>query len=122
VIGGGRPAHLPKGYYVEPTIFTGVRNEMKIAQEEIFGPVLCVLKYRDIDDAVRMANETIYGLAGAVWSRHEEKALAIARRLRAGTIWINEHHMLSAATPSAVTGRAHRAGAEPRHSLSIPCI
>ncbi len=99
VIGGGRPGNLPKGYYVEPTIFVDVRNEMKIAQEEIFGPVLCVLKYKDVDDAVRMANDTIYGLAGSVWSKDNEKALAIARRIRAGTIWINEHHMLSAATP-----------------------
>jgi aldehyde dehydrogenase (NAD+) len=99
VIGGGRPAHLTKGFYVEPTIFIDVRNEMKIAQEEIFGPVLCVIKYKDIDDAVRMANDTIYGLAGAVWSRDEEKAVGIARRIQAGTVWVNEHHMLSPTTP-----------------------
>jgi len=76
-----------------------VKNEMKIAQEEIFGPVLCVIKYKDIDDAVRMANETIYGLAGAVWSKDEAKAVGIARRIKAGTVWVNEHHMLSPLTP-----------------------
>jgi len=99
VTGGGRPSNLTKGFYVEPTIFVDVRNEMKISQEEIFGPVLCVIRYKDIDDAVRMANDTIYGLAGAVWSKDEEKALGIARRIRAGTVWINEHHMLSPLTP-----------------------
>jgi aldehyde dehydrogenase (NAD+) len=99
VIGGGRPAHLKKGFYVEPTIFVDVKNDMKISQEEIFGPVLCVLRYKDLDDAVRMANDTIYGLAGAVWSRDKGQALGVAKRLRAGTVWINEHHMLSPTAP-----------------------
>src|SRR2546429_2141427 len=68
-IGGKRPEHLAKGYYVEPTIFVDVKNNMTIAQEEIFGPVLCVIRYKTIDDAIRMANDSIYGLGGAVWSR-----------------------------------------------------
>src|SRR5207249_4245887 len=68
-VGGKRPEHLAKGYYVEPTIFVDVKNSMTIAQEEIFGPVLCVIRYKTIDDAIRMANDSIYGLGGAVWSR-----------------------------------------------------
>lgn len=98
-IGGGRPAHLTKGFYVEPTIFVDVKNEMKIAQEEIFGPVLCVIRYKSVDDAVRMANDTIYGLAGAVWSRDKRAALAVAKRIRTGTVWINDHHLLSPTAP-----------------------
>jgi aldehyde dehydrogenase (NAD+) len=98
-IGGKRPAGLPKGYYVEPTIFVDVKNSMKIAQEEIFGPVLVVIRYKNIDDAIRIANDSIYGLGGAVWSRDEDKAMAVAKQVRTGTMWVNEYHMLSAAAP-----------------------
>jgi aldehyde dehydrogenase (NAD+) len=83
-----RPDGLAKGYYVRPTVFAGVTQEMTIAQEEIFGPVLSILPYRDEDEAVRIANGTDYGLAGAVFGS-EERALAVARRLRAGQIDIN---------------------------------
>jgi aldehyde dehydrogenase (NAD+) len=89
VVGGGRPAHLPKGFYVEPTLFADVDNRMTIAQQEIFGPVLCVIPYGDDDDAVRIANDSIYGLSGAVVSANEERALAVARRIRTGTLAIN---------------------------------
>ncbi|MCU4183457.1 aldehyde dehydrogenase family protein [Acidiferrimicrobium sp. IK] len=89
VLGGGRPAHLPKGYYVEPTLFVDVDNSMTIAQEEIFGPVLCVIPYEDDDDAVRIANESAFGLSGGVFSASEERATAIARRVRTGSIGIN---------------------------------
>jgi aldehyde dehydrogenase (NAD+) len=98
-VGGKRPANLPKGYYVEPTIFVDVKNSMKIAQEEIFGPVLVVIRYKTIDDAIRIANDSIYGLGGAVWSRDDDKAMEVAKRVRTGTMWINEYHMLSAAAP-----------------------
>ena len=98
-IGGKRPEHLSKGYYVEPTIFVDVKNNMTIAQEEIFGPVLCVLRYKTIDDAIRMANDSIYGLGGAVWSRDKEKATVVAKQMRTGTVWINEYHLLSVAAP-----------------------
>jgi aldehyde dehydrogenase (NAD+) len=98
-VGGKRPAHLSKGYYVEPTIFTGVKNSMKVAQEEIFGPVLVVIRYKNIDDAIRIANDSIYGLGGAVWSRDADKAMAVAKQVRTGTMWINEYHMLSVAAP-----------------------
>ncbi|ANZ35497.1 aldehyde dehydrogenase [Lentzea guizhouensis] len=86
---GGPEAPLPKGFYVAPTVFGGVTPEMTIAQEEIFGPVLSVMPYVDEDDAVRIANSTIYGLAGAVFSADDERALAVAKRLRAGQVDVN---------------------------------
>jgi aldehyde dehydrogenase (NAD+) len=89
VLGGGRPSHLPKGWYVEPTLFVDVDNSMTIAQEEIFGPVLCVIPYDDDDDAVRIANDSGYGLSGGVHSASEERATAIARRIRTGSMGIN---------------------------------
>lgn len=89
VVGGGRPAHLPKGYYVEPTLFADVDNSMSIAQEEIFGPVLVVVPFDDDDDAVRIANESPYGLGCGVTSGSEERALSVARRIRAGTAAVN---------------------------------
>jgi aldehyde dehydrogenase (NAD+) len=89
VTGGKRPADRRSGYYVEPTIFSNVRPGMVIAQEEIFGPVLSVLPYDDEADAVRIANDSIYGLAGGVWSATKERALAVARQLRTGQVDIN---------------------------------
>jgi aldehyde dehydrogenase (NAD+) len=89
VVGGGKPKHLPKGFYVEPTLFVDVDPKSTIAQEEIFGPVLCVIPYTDDDDAVRIANDSIYGLSGAVVSASEERALAVARRIRTGTLSLN---------------------------------
>jgi acyl-CoA reductase-like NAD-dependent aldehyde dehydrogenase len=99
--GGHQPETpgLARGFFVEPTIFTGVRNSMTIAREEIFGPVLSVISYGSVDEAVSMANESMYGLAGGVWSRDAEKAMAVAHRLRAGTVWINEWHLLSEKAP-----------------------
>jgi aldehyde dehydrogenase (NAD+) len=87
--GPGKPKGLDKGYYVRPTVFANVRNDMTIAREEIFGPVLSVLPYRDEDDAVRIANETSYGLAGYVSSKNLERARKVACRLRAGQINLN---------------------------------
>jgi aldehyde dehydrogenase (NAD+) len=87
------------GFYFEPTIFGDVDNGMVIAQEEIFGPVLSVIRYESVEDAVRMANDTVYGLSGGVWSRDIPRALAIARRLKAGSVWINDWHLLSPAAP-----------------------
>jgi aldehyde dehydrogenase (NAD+) len=89
VLGGGRPAQLPKGYFVEPTLFVDVDNSMTIAQEEIFGPVLCVIPFEDDDDAVRIANDSGYGLSGGVFSASEERATAVARRVRTGSIGVN---------------------------------
>jgi aldehyde dehydrogenase (NAD+) len=87
--GPGKPKGLEKGYYVRPTVFANVRNDMTIAREEIFGPVLSILPYRDEDDAVRIANETSYGLAGYVSSKSIERARKVACRLRAGQINLN---------------------------------
>jgi aldehyde dehydrogenase (NAD+) len=87
--GGRRPAHLAKGFYLEPTIFTDVDNRMTIAQEEIFGPVGVVIPFTDDDDAVRIANDSIYGLAGSVYSSNTSRALAVARAVRTGTMMIN---------------------------------
>jgi aldehyde dehydrogenase (NAD+) len=89
VLGGGIPSHLPQGWYVEPTVFVDVDNSMTIAQEEIFGPVLAVIPYDDVDDAIRIANDSSYGLSGGVFSASEERATAIARRIRTGSIGIN---------------------------------
>jgi betaine-aldehyde dehydrogenase len=91
VAGGAEPPEgvPPGGYYVRPTVFGKVRNDMTIAQEEIFGPVLSIIPYRDEEDAVRIANDTIYGLAGAVWSKDEARAQRVARRIRAGQVDVN---------------------------------
>jgi betaine-aldehyde dehydrogenase len=87
--GGEQPAGLKRGYYVQPTIFGGVTPEMTIAREEIFGPVLSIISYKDEEEAVRIANDTDYGLAAAVWSADEQRAHAVARRLRAGQVAVN---------------------------------
>lgn len=90
VTGGAEPPDgLSKGYYVRPTVFANVKPEMTIAQEEIFGPVLAIIPYEDEEDAVRIANNTIYGLAGGVWSGNPERAKRVARRLRTGQVDIN---------------------------------
>jgi len=88
-LGGGRPAHLPRGWYVEPTLFVDVDNSMTIAQEEIFGPVLVVIPFEDDDDAVRIANDSAYGLGGGVFSGSLERSLAVAHRVRAGMVSVN---------------------------------
>ncbi len=91
VTGGGRPEKLDKGWFVSPTIFADVDNNSTIAQEEIFGPVLSVIPYDDVDDAVRIANDSDYGLGGSVWTADPERGKAVARRVRTGTIGINRY-------------------------------
>jgi betaine-aldehyde dehydrogenase len=87
--GGGRPASLSRGYYVEPTIFYDVENSARIAQEEIFGPVAAIIPFSDEAAAIRIANDTPYGLAAAVWSRDIFKAFRVVKALRAGIVWVN---------------------------------
>jgi len=87
--GGGRPAGLARGWYVEPTVFVDVHNRMRIAQEEIFGPVLAVIPYDSVDEAVRIANDSDYGLSGTVWTGDVDQGLEIARRVRTGTYTVN---------------------------------
>jgi acyl-CoA reductase-like NAD-dependent aldehyde dehydrogenase len=87
--GGGRPRELRRGYFLEPTIFCAVPNRARIAQEEIFGPVVSVIPFRDEDEAIRIANDSTYGLGGMVLARDTAKALALAKRIRTGAVWIN---------------------------------
>ncbi len=100
--GGGRPEGLAAGLdqtaYFQPTIFEA-DNSMTIAQEEIFGPVLCVMKYDSDDEAVKIANDSIYGLGGGVWSSDNDRAHAVAARMRTGTVWINDYHMITPGQP-----------------------
>jgi aldehyde dehydrogenase (NAD+) len=97
--GGGIPAHLPTGYYVEPTVFADVDPKATIAQEEIFGPVLAIIPFADDAESVRIANDSIYGLSGAVHSNDEARALAVARQVRTGTMSINGAMWFSVETP-----------------------
>jgi aldehyde dehydrogenase (NAD+) len=87
--GGGRPKDLPRGYFLEPTIFCAVPNRIRIAQEEIFGPVVSVIPFKDPDEAIAIANDSTYGLGGAIHCRDTAKALALAKRIRTGVVWIN---------------------------------
>ncbi len=98
---GGKRASVngDHGYFIEPTIFGGVRNDMKIAQEEIFGPVLATLSFEDIEEVAELANKNIYGLAAAVWTNDIRKAHQLSRRLKAGTVWINTYGVMDAALP-----------------------
>jgi acyl-CoA reductase-like NAD-dependent aldehyde dehydrogenase len=89
VTGGGRPAGLDRGWFVEPTVFADVDNKSTIAQEEIFGPVLSVIPYTDTDDAIRIANDSDYGLGGSVWTTDPDRARSVVRRVRTGTMGIN---------------------------------
>ena len=95
--GGGRVGQ--KGYFVEPTVFDDVKDEMKIAREEIFGPVMSIIRFKDLDEVVQRANRTMYGLAAAVWTKDITKAHAIANRVRAGTVWVNCYDVFDAAAP-----------------------
>jgi aldehyde dehydrogenase (NAD+) len=88
--GPGRPDGLEHGYFVKPTVFSNVSNDMTIARDEIFGPVLSIIPYDTEEEAVAIANDTIYGLAGRVWSGNQDRARAVARQIRAGQIHINE--------------------------------
>ena len=95
--GGGRVGD--KGYFVEPTVFSDVQDDMKIAREEIFGPVMSIIKFKSIDEVIDRANRTVYGLAAGVWTRDIGKALAIANSVRSGTVWVNCYNVLDSAAP-----------------------
>ena len=93
VLGGKRPAEPPldKGYYVMPAVFTGVTQNMRLAREEIFGPVACIMKFTDKDDVIELANDNVFGLSASVWTKDTAKGIRCANELRAGTVWINNH-------------------------------
>jgi aldehyde dehydrogenase (NAD+) len=101
LLAGGKRAAVngDNGYFIEPTIFGSVKNDMKIAQEEIFGPVLATLTFDDIDEVAALANENVYGLASAIWTNDIKKAHQLSRRLKAGTVWINTYGVMDAALP-----------------------
>lgn len=101
VLGGGRPQapELQRGWFVEPTIFTGVTNTMRIAREEVFGPVLSVMTFSTDEEAVALANDTPYGLAAGLWSQSLERAIIMPRKLRAGTVWVNAYRVVSYMAP-----------------------
>jgi len=99
---GGRKAAAPgleKGGFVEPTIFADVRNDMRIAQEEIFGPVVCIIPFTDEAEVIAMANDSVYGLGGAVWTRDINRALRVAKAVETGRMWVNTYNALPAGTP-----------------------
>ena len=99
---GGAPATKPEcgdGWFIEPTIFGDVKNSMRIAQEEVFGPILSILKFKDEDDAVAIANDVRFGLAAAAWTKDMGRAIRMSDRLKAGTIWINTYRAVSFMAP-----------------------
>ncbi|MGH7740915.1 MAG: aldehyde dehydrogenase family protein [Candidatus Eiseniibacteriota bacterium] len=100
VVAGGKRAPVQgKGFFVQATVLDQVENHMKVAQEEIFGPVLSVIRFEGTDDAVRKANDIVYGLAAGIWTRDVKKAHAVARRVQAGTVWINAYNFYDAGMP-----------------------
>jgi phenylacetaldehyde dehydrogenase len=99
VTGGDRPKNLKKGYFVAPTVFTDVKPDMKVVREEIFGPVVCAIPFKDPEEVAAAGNDTTYGLAAAVWTKDIQKAHRMAEVLKAGTVWINCYNMFDAAAP-----------------------
>ena len=98
LVAGGNRVDLP-GYFIEPTVFADVTDGMTIATEEIFGPVMSIIRFKSVEEVVARANQTIYGLAAAVWTRDIGKAHSIANGVRAGTVWVNCYNVLEAAAP-----------------------
>lgn len=99
---GGEAAVVPDcpaGYFVRPTVITGVRNDMRVAREEIFGPVVVVIPFRDEADAIALANDSPYGLGSAIWTQRVDRAHRVASRLRTGIVWVNDHHRLDPSSP-----------------------
>ena len=96
---GGERGSQPKGYFVKPTIYTGAKNGMRIAREEIFGPVAVLIPFKDEDDAVLQGNETTYGLGAGVWTRDVSRAHKVARALKAGSVWVNCYGIIDPISP-----------------------
>ena len=122
VVGGaGMPDGVDRGWYVRPTVFTGVDNNMKIAREEIFGPVLSVIGYQDEAEALRIANDSEYGLAGSVFTNDVERGLDVAIRVRTGTFGINQGYSMDPVAPfGGVKGSGYGRELGPRGSRRFP--
>jgi aldehyde dehydrogenase (NAD+) len=86
-------------WFIEPTIFTDVKNNMRIAQEEVFGPILAIIKFKDVEDAIHIANDIPFGLAAGIWTEDIKKALQVPKKIKAGTIWVNTYRMISYLLP-----------------------
>jgi aldehyde dehydrogenase (NAD+) len=99
VLGGKSRPDLGAGMFVEPTIFVDVKNSMRIAQEEVFGPVLAVIPFTDEEDAIRIGNDVVFGLAAAVWTKSLRRAMLLTDKLKAGTIWVNNYRATSFTSP-----------------------
>ena len=108
-----------KGYFFSPTIFSEVKNSMRVAQEEIFGPVVSVISFKDEDDLIKQANDTIYGLSAGIWTRDITRAHRFAKEIKAGVIWINTFNMFNAASPFGGYKQSGYGREMGRHALDL---
>jgi aldehyde dehydrogenase (NAD+) len=113
VVGGGKPDHLDRGYFIQPTVLAGVNNSMTVAREEIFGPVMCVIPYSSVEEAISIANDSDFGLHGGVFTTDPERGLNVAKQVVTGSITINRH----GANPSAPFGGVKMSGVGREHSI-----
>jgi acyl-CoA reductase-like NAD-dependent aldehyde dehydrogenase len=122
VAGGTSPeleAPFQKGYFFRPTIFADVNNKMRVAQEEIFGPVVSVISFKDEDDLIKQANDTIYGLSAGIWTQDITRAHRFAREIKAGVVWINTYNMFNAASPFGGYKQSGYGREMGRHALEL---